>query len=383
MTTSVTRLSVVGIAAAVLLTVSACGANDPAPTDNTNDDATSDGSSASAPAAGGGDAEAISIALLLPESQTTRYEAFDKPLFEAKVAELCDECEVLYYNADQDETLQAQQVDTAISEGANVIVLDPVNGAGAGGMVTAAQAEDIPVVAYDRFIAEADYYMSFDNETVGKMQGQALVDAMGDTGNILMLNGAPSDPNAAQFKAGAHSIIDASGLTILEEYDNPDWSPENAQQFVTDQLSNHDPADINGVYAANDGQAGGVVAALTGGGVAIDDLPPITGQDAELAAVQRIVAGQQSVTVYKPIPIEAETAAELAVTLARGEEPGATSGTGVDQSDFEGVPSYIFDPIAVTQDNVADTIVADGFYSVEDICTGDYAEACTALGLGG
>ncbi|USQ79107.1 substrate-binding domain-containing protein [Ornithinimicrobium faecis] len=396
MTTTVRRRSAVGITALLAFTLSACGANDPAPedTDDTGADAAVDDADAGEDVGEASDetgddtggapgGESISIALLLPETQTTRYEAFDKPLFEAKVAELCEECEVLYYNADQDETAQSQQVDTAISEGASVIVLDPVNGAGAGGMVTAAQAEDIPVIAYDRFIAEADYYMSFDNETVGKMQGEALVEAMGDTGNILMLNGAPSDPNAAQFKAGAHSVIDASGLTILEEYDNPDWSPENAQQFVTDQLSAYDPSEINGVYAANDGQAGGVVAALTGGGIAVDDLPPITGQDAELAAVQRIVAGQQAVTVYKPIPIEAETAAELAVTLARGEEPAATSDTGVELSDFEGVPSYIFDPIAVTQDNVNDTIVADGFYSADEICTGDYAAACESLGLGG
>lgn len=378
MTTSVTRRSAVAMTAVLALALSACGANDPAPED-TND---TGGSEQTSEDAGGGGGEAIKIALLLPESQTTRYEAFDKPLFEAHVASLCDECSVLYYNADQDETAQSQQVDTAISEGANVIVLDPVNGAGAGGMVTAAQAEGIPVIAYDRFIAEADYYMSFDNQTVGEMQGQALVDAMGNTGNILMLNGAPSDPNAAQFKAGAHSVIDASGLTILQEYDNPDWSPENAQQFVTDQLSNYDPEEINGVYAANDGQAGGVVAALTGGGVAVDDLPPITGQDAELAAVQRIVAGQQSVTVYKPIPIEAETAAELAVLLAQGGEPSGTSDTGVELTDFEGVPSYIFDPTAVTQDNVADTIIADGFYSAEDICTGDFAAACEDLGIG-
>lgn len=383
MSTSLTRGSALGITALLAFSLSACGANDAESggTSSTGTTTTAGETSSDGETAAGGDA--LRIALLLPESQTTRYEAFDKPLFEAKVAELCSECEVLYYNADQDETAQAQQVDTAISEGADVIVLDPVNGAGAGGMVTAAQDEGIPVIAYDRFIAEADYYMSFDNETVGKMQGEALVEAMGDTGNILMLNGAPSDPNAAQFKAGAHSVIDASGLTILEEYDNPDWSPENAQQFVTDQLSNYDPSEINGVYAANDGQAGGVVAALTGGGVAVDDLPPITGQDAELAAVQRIVAGQQAVTVYKPIPIEAETAAELAVALARGETPSGTSGTGVELSDFEGVPSYIFDPIAVTQDNVADTIIADGFYSAEQICTGDFAAACEALGIGG
>jgi D-xylose transport system substrate-binding protein len=222
--TPFTRFGAVGLTALFALGATACGAND-----------------STGGASDGGDGGGQTIALLLPESKTTRYETFDKPLFEAKVADLCPDCEVSYFNADQDEGKQAQQVDTAISEGAAVIVLDPVNGAGAGGMVTSAQNADIPVIAYDRFIAEADYYMSFDNETVGKMQGQALVDAMGDKGGILMLNGAPSDPNAAQFKAGAHSVIDASNVEILEEFDNPDWSPENAQQFVTDQLSNVDP----------------------------------------------------------------------------------------------------------------------------------------------
>jgi D-xylose transport system substrate-binding protein len=345
----------------------ACGAND---SNNNAGDTTS--------SAGGG---GKTIALLLPESKTTRYEAFDKPLFEAGVAKLCSDCTVSYYNADQDEDKQSGQMDSAIAEGASVIVLDPVNGAGAGGMVASAQDASIPVVAYDRFIEGVDYYLSFDNETVGKMQGQALVDAMGDTGNILMLNGSPDDPNAAQFKAGAHSVLDASNVKILEEYDNPDWSPENAQQFVTDQLSNYDPSQINGVYAANDGQAGGVVAALTGGGVSADALPPITGQDAELAAIQRIIAGEQAITIYKPIPIQANTAAEVAVKLAQGENIGATSDTGIAQTDYNGVPSFIFDPIAVTKDKVADTVVADGFWTVADICTPDYADACKAAGI--
>lgn len=345
--------------------LSACGAND---------DQTGGGS-----ADGGSDSKVI--ALLLPESKTTRYEAFDRPLFEAAVAEMCDDCEVTYYNADQDETKQTQQVDTAISEGASVVVLDPVNGAGAGGMVQTAQEAGAKVIAYDRLIVEADYYMSFDNETVGKLQAEALVEAMGDKGDILMLNGSPDDPNAGQFKAGAHSVIDASGLKILEEYDNPDWSPENAQKFVTDMLSKYDASEIQGVYAANDGQAGGVVAAMTGGGVAANALPPITGQDAEVAAIQRILAGEQAMTIYKPIPIEAETAAEVAVAIANGDEVAATSETGIAQSDFEGVTSYIFDPIVVTKDNVADTVIADGFYSAADICTGDYAKACEAAGI--
>jgi D-xylose transport system substrate-binding protein len=344
--------------------LAACGANDAQ---------SGDGSS--------GDGGGATIALLLPESKTTRYEAFDKPLFEAKVKDLCSDCTVDYYNADQDEAKQQQQVDSALSKGAKVIVLDPVNGAGAGGMVQTAQSAGAKVIAYDRFIEGVDYYMSFDNETVGKMQGQALVDAMGDKGSILMLNGAPSDPNAAQFKKGAHSVIDDSNVKILAEYDNPDWSPDNAQQWTTDQLSKFKASDVQGVYAANDGQAGGVVAALTGAGVSADSLPPITGQDAELAAIQRIVAGQQAMTIYKPIPIEADTAAEVAVKLANGDEIGATSDTGIEQTDYNGVASFIFDPIVVTQDNVNDTVVKDEFYSVDDICTTEYADACKAAGL--
>lgn len=359
------RLAAVGVAFLISAgALSACGAND----------AQSGGDSA-----GGNDNP--TIALLLPESKTTRYEAFDRPLFEKKVAELCADCNVVYYNADQDEAKQSQQVDTAISEGANVLVLDPVNGAGAGGMVQSAHDADAKVIAYDRLIKEADYYMSFDNETVGKMQAEALVEAMGDKGNILMLNGAPSDPNAAQFKAGAHSVLDKSNVKILEEYDNPDWSPENAQTFVTDMLSKYDADQINGVYAANDGQAGGVVAALTGGGVAADALPPITGQDAEVAAIQRILAGEQSMTIYKPIPIEADTAAEVAVALAKGDDVPTKSATGIEQSDYEDVTSYIFTPIVVTKDNVKDTVIADGFYTAADICTGEYAKACQAAGI--
>jgi D-xylose transport system substrate-binding protein len=352
---SVRRVVTLGVAAVIgAAGLSACAANDAQK--------------------GGGDKDSKTIALLLPESKTTRYEAFDKPLFEKKVAELCSDCNVDYYNADQDEAKQAQQVDSAVSKGADVIVLDPVNGAGAGGMVQTAQDAGATVVAYDRFTDKADYYLSFDNETVGRMQGEALVKAMGDKGGLLMLNGSPSDPNAAQFKAGAHSALDKAGVKILAEYDNPDWSPDNAQKWTGDQLAKFDPSEIKGVYAANDGQAGGVVAALTGAGVAENALPPITGQDAELAAIQRIVAGQQEMTIYKPIKIEADKAAELAVALVNGEKPS-------DTTDFRSVASYIFDPIVVTQDNVADTVIKDGFYSVDEICTDEYAAACAAAGI--
>jgi D-xylose transport system substrate-binding protein len=314
-----------------------------------------------------------SIALLLPESKTTRYEAADKPLFEEKVADLCGDCEVVYFNADQDPAKQQQQVETAITDQVDAMVLDPVDSEAAASLVRSAQDADIPVIAYDRFIEGADYYMSFDNSQVGKMQAEALVEAVG-SGGILMLNGAPTDPNAAMFKDGAHSVLDDSKLEILAEFDNPDWSPDKAQEWTSDQLGKFQPADIKGVYAANDGQAGGVVAAMTGAGVSPDALPPITGQDAELAAIQRIVAGEQFMTIYKSYKIEAEKAAEVAVKLANGEKITGTE-------DFEGVDSFIFDPVVLTTDNIEDTVVKDGLYSVDQICTQDYADACAKAGL--
>jgi len=322
---------------------------------------------------GGSDSgDGKTIALLLPETKTTRYESFDKPLFEAKVKELCDDCKVDYLNADQDASKQQQQAQSAITNGASVLVLDPVDGKAATTIVKSAQSSDVPVVAYDRFIEGADYYISFDNERVGQMQGEALVEATGDKGDVLMLNGSPTDPNAAQFKKGAHSVLDESGLKIVAEYDNPDWSPDNAQKFTSSQFNKVDPGDLAGVYAANDGQAGGVFAAFKAAGVT--DVPPITGQDAELAAIQRIVAGQQFMTVYKPIKAEAEKAAELAVKLVNDEKVDGTE-------DFQGVPSFILDPISVTKDNVADTVVKDEFYTTDEICTDQYADACQSAGL--
>lgn len=347
---------VASVSVAVLITASAlaaCGAND---------------------AQEGDDDSAGTIALLLPESKTTRYEAFDRPIFEAKVKELCPDCTVDYYNADQDAEKQAQQVDSAIAKGADVMVLDPVNGEGATSMVQSAQESGAEVIAYDRFIEGADYYLSFDNETVGELQAQALVDELGDKGDILMLNGAPDDPNAADFKKGAHNVIDKSGLKVLDEYDNPDWSPDNAQQWTNDQIGRFGKDKIDGVYAANDGQAGGVYSALTGAGFSAKDVPPITGQDAELAGIQRIVAGEQAMTIFKSYFVEADKAAETAVQLVKGEDVTGTT-------DFNSVKSFIFDPVVVTQDNIKENIVDTGLYTVEDICTDDYAKACAAIGL--
>jgi D-xylose transport system substrate-binding protein len=330
-------------------------------------------SSSTSSSSGGGGAK--KIALLLPESKTTRYETFDRPLFEAAIKKGCASCSVIYSNADQDASKQQQQAEAALTQGANVLVLDPVDGKAAAAIAASAKSQGVPVIAYDRFIAGVDYYVSFDNETVGKLQAQTLVDTIkknGKTsGDLVMINGSPTDPNAASFKKGAHSVLDSSGFKVAAEYDTPDWSPDKAQAWMEGQISAV-KGTLVGVYAANDGTGGGAIAALKAGGV--KPLPPVTGQDAELAAIQRILSGDQAMTIYKPIPPEAEAAATAALALANKQKPASTVMT-------QGVASTILTPIAVTKANVKDTIVKDGVYKVADICAGSFAAACSAAGL--
>ena len=357
------------VAAALALGLSACGDDD----DDTSD-------TAGGAAAGGSG----TIALLLPETKTARYETQDRPNFEAKVAELCPDCEIIYSNADQSASKQQQQAEAALTNGAQVLVLDPVDGAAAGATVARAKSEGVPVISYDRLITDADidYYISFDNEKVGQLQGQSLFDKLTEDGNadgtIVMINGSPTDNNATLFKQGAHSVFDGSTLTIGAEYDTPDWSPDRAQTEMDQAITKLGNNGFVGVYAANDGTAGGAIAAMKSAGID-PTTRPSTGQDAELAAVQRILIGEQYMTVYKAIKPEAEAAAELAVSLLTGEEPTQT--TAPVNNGLEDVPSILLEPIAVTKDNINDTIVADGFWSAAQICTPAYQEACTEAGI--
>jgi D-xylose transport system substrate-binding protein len=334
---------------------------------------------------GGGGGGAKKIALLLPETKTTRYEAQDRPLFEAKVKALCGGCEVIYSNADQDASKQQSQAEAALTNGAKVMVLDPVDSASAGAMVAKAKAKGVPVISYDRLItgsADVDYYISFDNEKVGQLQGTALVDKLkkdGKSGSIVMINGAPTDNNAKLFKKGAHSVIDPSGFKVAKEYDTPDWSPDKAQTEMEQAITAVGKDGFVGVYAANDGTGGGAIAAMKGQGIK-PSTRPVTGQDAELAAVQRILTGEQYMTVYKAIKPEAEGAAQLAVDLANGKTAAAAATAKVNNGSKD-VPSVLLEPVAVTKDNVKDTIVKDDFLKPADICAGAAKTACTAAGI--
>jgi D-xylose transport system substrate-binding protein len=334
----------------------------------------------------GGDGGGGSIAFLLPESKTARYESQDRPNFVRRVKELCDDCEIIYSNADQDASKQQQQAEAAITRGAEVLVLDPVDAASAGAVVSRAKQSDIPVVSYDRLITDADidYYISFDNERVGELQGESLVDELesqdkGD-GTIVMINGAPTDNNAKLFKQGAHSVIDDSDLKVGREYDTPDWSPDKAQRQMEQAITGLGKNGFVGVYAANDGTAGGAIAAMKSAGID-PSTRPTTGQDAELAAIQRILVGDQFMTVYKAIKPEAEAAAEIAVALVRGEEPPSDLVQDEVDNGQKQVPSVLLKPVAVTKDNIKDTVVADGFWKPGQICTGRYQKACEEAGI--
>ena len=350
-----------------------------------------DGGGGGSSAGGGGGG---SIALLLPESQTSRYESADRPFFEAKFKALCPNVEIVYSNANQVAADQQQQAEAAIARGVKVMVLDPVDGDAAGGIVKSAKAKNIPVISYDRLIkggSTPDFYVSFDNERVGKLQATALLEKLTADGKakpkITMLNGSPTDNNATLFKAGAHGVFDGK-VTIVKEDAAANWKPEEAQQLMEQFIAAVGKDGFDGAYCANDGTAGGAIAAMKTAGID-PTTKPTCGQDAEVAAIQRILSGEQYLTVYKAIQPEAEKTAELACALFKGEKPAADVVNSKVNNGTTDVPSVLLVPIAVTATgggttkSVADTVVKDKFYgadTVAKICKG-YEAVCQAANI--
>jgi D-xylose transport system substrate-binding protein len=349
------------------LTVSACG-----------DDDDDDG--------GGAGGEGTTVALLLPETKTTRYEEQDRPNFERRVKELCEGCEVIYANADQDPAKQQQQAEAAITEGAKVIVISAVDVKSAAAIVERAKQSDVAVIAYGRLIPDAqiNHYVSIDPFKVGQQQARVQMEAIRNAGidspRVVMVNGAPTDSNAKPYKDGARDVLEKEGAQVVKSYDTPDWSPDRAQQEMEQAITSLGNDGFDAVYVANDGMAGGVIAALKG--AQIDPASRfVTGQDAELAAIQRILAGEQLMTVYQPIIDIAESAAELAVPTAQGEKPPANLAKDKVDNGAKQVPSVLLDTIAIQEDNIESTVVKDGFLDVAEICTGKYTQACKEAGL--
>jgi D-xylose transport system substrate-binding protein len=339
-------------------------------------------------ACGGGGPSGVTlgkkIAFLLPDSQATRYASQDVPFFEAKIKSMCSDCTVDSRNARGDASAQLSQAEAVLAGGANVLVLDPVDATAAAAIVAKARARQVPVISYDRLVMNAPsvaYFVSFDDAATGPLQANGLLSALKDKANptVVMINGDPADSFARLLKIGAQNILSGK-VTIAKAYDTPQVGAVTAQTEMADALTALNNK-VDAVYASDDAAAGGAIAAMVGAGVK-KPLPPVIGAGADLAAVQRILVGDQYMTVYKSIRAEAESAAQLAYDLAYGVAvPAAmTNGKTVDNGGAT-VPALLVSPVAVTRPTIISTVIADGFLTKADLCTDQYAKACLATGI--
>jgi D-xylose transport system substrate-binding protein len=325
------------------------------------------------------------IALLLPENHTPRYEANDRPDFEAKVKELCSDCKILYSNATQDASKQQSQAEAALTQGADVLVVDAVDAGSAGAIVSKAKAQKVPVVSYDRLItnSDVDYYISYDNVRVGRLQGETLIKGLKaqnkPTGPVVFLAGDPADNNAKLFKQGANAALKAGGVKIAKAYDTPGWLADKAQNEMQQAITALGNNGFAGVLASNDDLGGAAIAAMKGAGIKPSGRPT-TGQDATVAGLQRILTGEQYMTVWKAIKPEAGGAAQIAVALAKGDDvPSGLVNQQVNNGKKD-VPSVILTPVAIIKNNV-NKVVQGGDVKKSDLCKGSFASACSSAGI--
>jgi D-xylose transport system substrate-binding protein len=306
----------------------------------------------------------IKIGLSLDTLKEERWQ-HDRDLFTAAANELG--AQVLVQVANNSAALQNSQVEDLLTEGVNVLVVVPHDAKSAATIVEAAHKAGVPVLSYDRLIrdSDVDLYVSFDNFKVGQLQAQALLKQK-PQGNYLLVEGAPTDNNAHLFHDGQMSIlgpqVKAGNIKIVADQWADDWTAVNGLK-ITENALTQNKNQIDAVVAANDTLAGAALQALGEQGLA--GKAAVSGQDADLAGCQRVAAGTQTMTVYKPIPKLAETAAKLAVDLAK-KEPIAEKTTTVNNGKAD-IPSVLLDPIAVDKSNLDSTVIADGYQKKESV----------------
>ena len=353
-----------------------------------------------------GDGEAAAgdggpIYVLLPDSASSpRWEADDRRFFTAGFEEagLVEGEDFTIVNAEGDSATQISQAEQAVAAGASVILLVNLDSASGSTIIDIAREGGAAVIDYDRLTAEgdgADVYISFDNVAVGATMAEVLepeIDALGvDNAQVVMLNGSETDNNAFLFRDGYAQVVEARAeagdWSIVDDQFVPDWDAENAQTIM-EQILVGASNEVDAVFAANDNIANAVINALENAGLDAG-VVPLSGQDASVVAMQNILLGKQSMSVYKPIEPLAGVAAAAALALRAGEDPAGVEGdfeniaisteTGFPTDEAAGpgvVPYLALNPIAVQADNMADTVIADGFRTWEEICTGDVAEVC-------
>jgi D-xylose transport system substrate-binding protein len=343
------------------------------------------GSNASDPPKGKASTDnGFAVGLLLPESTSARYESADRPLITQHITQLCPKCTVEYANAGGDAAKQKAQADAMLDK-VKVLVLDPVDVAASAGIVENAKTHGVPVVSYARMAdGPVAYHVGYGNQVIGEQQANALLGALGGNpkhGQVVMINGAPNDPSAAETKQGAHSVLDGK-VNIGREFDTPGPAgsvADNAQLEMEQAIVSLGRANIAGVYAADDAVAGGAIAAMKDAG--FTKLPPVTGANADADALQRILAGDQLMTVYSSIKSQADTAAALAIAAATGKNPSGTpEPTKVDNGTRK-VKAVLLPPASVTRNTLKDTVFKDGTYKASQICTDQYAAACKSAGI--
>ena len=350
--------------------VAACGDDD--------DDSGSSGTSTS----GSSDKKAGKVAVLLPDSKSSvRWETQDRRyLGDAFKAAGVDSTIV---NAEGDPAAQRTQAEQAITNGAKVLLLVDLDAGSGSAIIANAKKQGVKVIDYDRLTlgGGADYYVSFDNEAVGKLQGEGLVKCLeGQTKpTVAELNGSPTDNNATLFAKGYDSVLDpkyeSGDFTKGPNQSVPEWDNQKALT-IFEQMLQKTNNKIDGVLAANDGLGNAAISALKARKL---KQIPVTGQDATAQGIQNILAGDQCMTVYKAVRAEADAAAKLAIALAKGEEPVGVTGS-VDNKG-EKTPAVLLKPVSVTKENIKDTVIKDGFLKRSEICSGKIASLCSKAGI--
>jgi D-xylose transport system substrate-binding protein len=345
---------------------------------------------------GGGAAEG-SIWVLLPDSASSpRWESDDRRFFDEAFTDAGIEHTIV--NAENDASRQQSQAEQAIASGAKVILLVSLDTGSGATIIDQAKDAGVQVIEYDRFNTGGSggaAYVSFDNVKVGATMAEVLepeIEALPvDKPRVIMLNGGEEDNNSFLFKSGYEETVkkhvDDGSWELVGDQFTPAWDNQEAQRIMEQLITDADN-DVNAVFAANDGLANSAINALEAAGLDTTKIP-ISGQDATAAGIQNILLGKQTMTVYKPIEAEAKVAADVAIALLKGQDVSsvqsdfdyeligikAEDGTPTDSATGDGVvPYFALVPIGVTADNIADTVIADNFRTVEEICTGDVAQ---------
>ena len=370
------RLALLAAGLGLTLAVSACGANQESP--QSNDDQGTGGNSSG---------EGIPVGVILPETATSaRWEGFDKPFLEAALK--AEGLDPHIENAQGDVQKFATLADGMINDGVKVLIIASINSELGGTVAQKANAQGIPTIDYDRLNlgGSSDYYVSFDNVKVGELQGQGMAEALKDKkgAEVIEIEGAPTDNNATLFHEGQQKVLkplyDDGTLKLVRSQPIDNW--DNQVGGTTfEQIFTSNGSKVDGVVAANDGLAGAVITVLKK--YKLNGKVPVTGQDATADGLKAILAGDQYMTVFKPIKEEAEATAKLAAALAKGDKAAADKIATAESDDPTGkrkVKSVLLEPFMITKADVK-RVIDEGYVKAEEVCTGELAAACTEAGI--